>query len=225
MPAPADDVFLIIVVGAMNPSIHHPSWYQIAHILSEEEASNAARGGVVVTSPQVAQFNVGQISVTCDPVRWQIQAISTNDVPRIVEIADKTFKALHHTPVSACGLNFLHHRSVKLKNVAGVLGRKLLSLDLGLIGNGSAEAGKMTYERSIGGKVIRTTIEPSIKGSDHVYVGINIERRFDQNPKLQQFDLKPKEWIVHDQKDAEEQLASILKAMDRLALEASRNGA
>jgi len=207
-----------VVAGAMNPAIHHPSWYQIADILSEEEVTKASESGVVVVSPQVASFNVGQISITCIPARWQIQATSESDFPKIAEITERTFKALYHTPISAFGINFMHHRVVRYENVVGELGKAVRSLELGFIHEAAKpEAGKLTYETSTGDKFVTLRLEPSVSGPNQVYVAIHIERRFmPADPtKFVQFDLKAKEWAAEDLNDAKEQLASVLKSIEQ----------
>lgn len=218
MPPP-EDTYLVVVAGAMNPAIHHPSWYEIAGILSNEEATRASQSGVVVVSPQVASFNVGQISITCIPARWQVQALSESDFPKIAEIAERTFKVLYHTPVSAFGINFMHHRLVRLENVAAELGRAVRSLNLGFIHDVTKpEAGELIYETSAGDKFVTVRLEPSVSGPSQVYVAIHIERRFQpaDPTKFVQFDLKPKEWAAEDLDDAKEQLASVLKSIERL---------
>jgi len=225
---PTEDSYLIVVAGAMNPAIHHPSWYEIAGILSNEEATKANESGVVVVSPQVASFNVGQISITCIPARWQAQATSESDFQKIVEVADRTFKVLYHTPISAFGINFMHHRVVRFENVAAELGRAIRSLNLGFMHEATRpEAGKLIYETSTGDKFVTVRLEPSVSGPNQVYVAIHIERRFKpaDPTKFVQFDLKPKEWAVEDLHDAKQQLASVLESIEQLGSQgATHNG-
>lgn len=226
---PAENVYLIIVVGAMNPAIHHPAWYAATEILSKEESEKAIQSGIIIASPQVAQFKVGSMSITCDPVRWQIQTEQESDVSRAVELAEQTFNKLFHTPVSAFGFNFLHHRVVGVPNVAAELGGLVRGLPLGFLGNAKElEAGKMTHERAADGRVIRTSLEPSVRGSNQVYISINVEHRTPPPPKgeFQFIELKMTEHFPRAQRDAKEQLESALIALEALGRRgATHNGA
>jgi len=225
---PAENLYLIVVVGAMNPAIHHPAWYAATEILSKEESEKAIQSGVTVISPQIARFNVGSISIICEPLRWQIQTEQERDLSRAVELAEKTFQKLFHTPVSAFGFNFLHHRVVSIPNVAAELGCLVRGLPLGFLGNAEGlEAGKMTHERAADGRVIRTSLEPSVRGTNQIYVSINVEHRMQPPPKgeFEFVELKMTEHFPRAHHDAKEQLASVLLALEALAhREATHNG-
>jgi hypothetical protein len=224
---PAEDSYLIVVAGAMNPAIHHPSWYEIAGILSNDEVAKANESGVVVVSPQVASFNVGQISITCIPARWQIQATSEGDFQKTAEVAERTFKVLYHTPISAFGINFMHHRVVRFENVAAELAKAVRRLDLGFIHEtDQPEAGKLIYETSTEDKFVTVRIEPSVSGPNQIYLAIHIERRFKpaDPTKFVQFDLKPKDWAAEDLDYAKKQLASVLKSIETGSQGATHNG-
>src|ERR1700723_932205 len=88
--ASARDQYSIVVVGNMNPAIHHPGWYKAIGAMSDEEVelalaplpgpsaptSGAERQGQTVfrqlsgpmrtvVTPALAQFTAGSIRVTC----------------------------------------------------------------------------------------------------------------------------------------------------------------
>jgi hypothetical protein len=160
------------------------------------------------------------MSITCDPLRWQIQTEQESDLPRAVELAEQTFKKLFHTPVSAFGFNFLHHKVVSIPNVAAELGRLVRGLPVGFLRDAEGlEAGKMTHERAADGRVIRTSLEPSVRGANQIYVSINVEHRM-QAPTEGEFqfvELKMTEHFPNAQREAKEQLANVLRAMEALA--------
>ena len=97
----------VVVVGAMNPVIHHPAWYHAMSIITQSELEESLRKPVVVI-PQFAQFASDSFSIVCLPDRWQVSC-DTADGERIVALAKATFEKLYHTPVTAYGVNHNFH--------------------------------------------------------------------------------------------------------------------
>ncbi len=215
----AEETYTIVVLGAMNPAIHHPGWYQLVGIMTPEEAEEAHKDAAAFSSARVSQFSFGSITVTCDPSRWQVQTNDQKELPRAVSIAEKTFQILYHTPVSVFGLNFMYHRPTKLSKVNNALARLVEGLPLELSASRNEErAAKLTYEHGAAGRIMRIAIEPSVRGESLVYIGINVDHR---QPVLtegeyKQWDLKLDEHFPRDFADAKRQLASILDAVNRL---------
>ncbi|MDO8434941.1 MAG: hypothetical protein Q7S58_21285 [Candidatus Binatus sp.] len=218
-PNRPDYFFSVALVGAMNPAIHHYAWYLHENILKKEEADIAAQSGAGVCTAQLSQLQFGAILIFCDPIRWQISTSEIQAVGRIVKIADDTFSVLRHTPVSAFGFNFNHHRSTRLPKVNNTLARMVRSLPLGLISEDREEsAGKLNYQHSVGGgRVITVQIEPSVRGPDQVYVAVNVEYRMTAAAgEFKAFELKLEERFPGDRKFAEQQLEFIVKALNSL---------
>ncbi|WP_428265079.1 hypothetical protein [Haliangium sp.] len=103
----------IVVVGAMNPTIHHPQWYQAVELLSQAEAEAALSRNNVVVLPQLAQFEADGLSLECNQSRWQVATTTPTLRARILRIAQGTFQRLYHTPVSAFGMNYQYTREIK----------------------------------------------------------------------------------------------------------------
>lgn len=97
--------YSVVLVGAMNPAIHHPKWYELIGMFSADEAQNALRGGTLVVVPQLVQFKAAGLDIQCTPNRWQISTADQQQRNRIINIAATTFERLGETPVSAYGLN------------------------------------------------------------------------------------------------------------------------
>jgi hypothetical protein len=98
----------VVVVGHMNPAIHHPAWYLAGGSLKPEESEAiAVRGGVVIV-PQFARFETERWRIECSPDRWQISTLSGTAAAEVIEIACSTFERLCETPISAFGLNYDH---------------------------------------------------------------------------------------------------------------------
>ena len=69
MAEPAE-LYSIVIVGSMNPRIHHPAWYEAVKILSAEEASAAS---LVACTPMASQFQLPGLNIICLQDRWEIQ--------------------------------------------------------------------------------------------------------------------------------------------------------
>jgi len=120
----------IVVLGAMNPPIHHPAWYASAGIFSEEEAAEALKRQVMCQQT-VAECSTEQFRIICIPDRWQIETTSEASVARITEIADKTFTKLNETPVSAYGFNHNYDLPTELENVGHFIATCVISAGVG----------------------------------------------------------------------------------------------
>ena len=97
--------YSVVVVGAMNPAIHHPQWYEVVGMLTAAEAQDALRGDALVVVPQLAQFQAAALQIQCTPARWQVNTADTEQRGRIIDLAATTFERLGETPISAYGLN------------------------------------------------------------------------------------------------------------------------
>jgi hypothetical protein len=218
--AVSNDLFSLVVVGAMNPSIHHPAWYRLNGIFTEEEYTAADKSSTLVTS-QISQFSVGSVTILCDPVRWQAQTKDEAKLERLKEIAAKTFEVLFHTPVSLYGLNFAYHRVTTLSEVNSVLATLIRGLPLGL-GSEPAEksAAKINYQTTSTGRVLTTLVEPSVKGGEQVFVAINAEYRTPTPApgEYKPFDLTPllNEAFHRDYPDAKRIVANVVNALNAL---------
>lgn len=97
--------FSIVVVGAMNPSIHHPFWYEILHALSQAEARDAVGGSNLLVSPMVAQFSWSGWTMVCLPERWEMRTQDPEKFGRVLDLAVLVFERLNDTPVKSFGIN------------------------------------------------------------------------------------------------------------------------
>ena len=125
------ELYSIVVVGKMNPAIHHPVWYQYLGLLDQRER-DAAVGGPLVVMQQVSQFKAPAFTILCTPDRWEIQAFYREFMDRILVIASKVFDVLTHTPVSSYGFNFHVHKEVNVENPGRSLGNVVRRLPFGL---------------------------------------------------------------------------------------------
>ena len=107
--------FAIVVVGGMNPRIHHPLFYKMLELAPEQEIQAALDSDSTICVPQTAQLDLGDVRVVCLPDRWQISSTNEAACPRLLSVADRVMSALDFTPVSAVGFNFDFVRSAGAK--------------------------------------------------------------------------------------------------------------
>lgn len=171
MPAPSE-LFSIVVVGGMNPRIHHPAWYETAEVLSAEEARSAL-GRPVVCLPMLSQFEGERFSITCIEDRWEIVTPDPQRSERILEIAGKTFDTLMHTPVSAFGLNFQFVRHTGSEAVGRRLADLVNSLPLGRKGSATDSATIVTTT-TLADRTLQETLSEVQDTTGFVRVAYNV---------------------------------------------------
>lgn len=185
--------FSIVVVGAMNPSIHHPFWYEILKALSQAEARDAVGGGDLLVSPMVAQFSWSGWTMVCLPERWEMRTQDPESFGRVLELAILVFERLNDTPVKSFGIN-IDRVERKGESATRALARALSSAHLGV----SADASDGSFSTSTTVEKERTLVrrtvtvstsakEPSvlrIANNFHHDVTLSEEGMFDLTPLL-----------------------------------------
>lgn len=184
--ARGEDLYNIVVLGAMNPSIHHASWYRLVELCSPEEADAAAVRPNSFASRAVSQVDFGDYIVTCHEQRWEIATKNENRIDRILDLAGRIFdEVLLHTPVAAMGFNFIYFREEADAKLAVSLATRIGSaLD---IDSDGASSGTLAIRRHSGGRLCQVTLEIP-EGSDTVQVRNNFEYRLDR-PSFEFFKL------------------------------------
>ena len=98
--------FSIVVVGAMNPRLHHPLWYQRIGLLTDADVAASQLLPLFVT-PNFSQFTTADgVLIQCLPNQWIAQAADERLVERIATLAITSMDALDHTPIAGFGFNF-----------------------------------------------------------------------------------------------------------------------
>jgi hypothetical protein len=164
--------FSVVVLGRMNPGIHHPYLYESENLLSEQERKAALEKDFVFL-PQLTQFRTGPFQLFCDPSSWQLTTSDVAQSRRVLEMSSLLFdKILSHTPVNAVGLNFHVHRLTGLSNVGEYLGDQLARLDLKLPQDQGC-SGQFRYTCPIEGAQLRMDMQPSALGDQLVHLAFN----------------------------------------------------
>ena len=175
----------IVVLGQFNPAIFTPAWFALNSLLRESVTTNAQ---VQVIHHQVADFTADwlHLQVTNDRL-----TVATQQAPyeRLRDLVVRVFsECLHHTPLTAFGINRNVHFLVPDPATRDSIGMTLAPLEpwgpwkekLELDGQHGGMTGvRMSQFKPAGrheGGQINVAVEPSVRvgdGGKGVYVGVN----------------------------------------------------
>ncbi len=209
-----EDNFSIVVVGAMNPRIHHPAWYQLVKLIDEPTAAAALTEGQFACLQPFATFRTSHFAIACQDSMWTIQTHNAAHLERIRDIAAEVFDTrLRETPISAFGLNFDYHRRTRLADVGQCLAERVALLRIGLETERYLSA-HTTARYGDQRRLVTVRVEPSVRGPNMIFVGNNFQYRIEGEPK--HFALKPlfDESFPICQREASDRCVRILAAVD-----------
>ncbi|MCB1767111.1 MAG: hypothetical protein KDJ22_13805 [Candidatus Competibacteraceae bacterium] len=176
----------VVVLGVMNPAIHHPAWYQAMSIITEAEFEESLRNQVIVT-PQLTQFKTENLVLDCTLERWQVSS-EAEEVNRIMTLAKTTFEKLYHTPIKAYGVNHNFHIETK-REIAPTLMSIIRKTDLPFPPHEEGTA-TITYIAEGDDCKFRTVISISPRGQNFLHIQNNVH--FDVSSEEKgHFDLGP----------------------------------
>ena len=182
---PEIDGVSVILVGSFNPAIFTPAWFDLHGLLPERIADSA---DLAVAHKQMTMFNADWLRLEVTPDQFHAETVQAPHV-RIHDLVLRVFgEHLHHTPLTAFGLNRNVHFQVGSLAARDQLGRILAPMEpwgawrqeLGLDGEqGGMTSLTMTQVdpegRPAGGRV-NVKVEPSARignGRTGVFVGVN----------------------------------------------------
>jgi hypothetical protein len=160
----------VVLIGAFNPAIFHPSWFGANGLLSSEEVDGAE---VEIVHRELAKFRVGDwLDLQVDRERFVAQ---TNESPfvRLLDLVVNTFRGcLHHTPLRLMGINRQVHFRVGDPAVCDRIGKILAPQ--GAWGEwGACLAGKSLETR--GGLRSLTMQQQGLEDRDKGYILAKVE--------------------------------------------------
>lgn len=209
--------YSLIVVGAMNPQIHHPTWYRTANLIGADAEEVALKNRDLVCTPQLSAFQTSVFRVTCLQERWEMVTNEREHLGKLVEMAGGVFDAkLNETPINAFDLNFRYHRKTEIANVASEFTDLFTALPFDIDELG-VERVSFSTEGQSGDRKTKTTIEPSVKSDDMIYLAFNFH--YETRGKVEgagHFALGPmvKEARESDEHVADELCARIINALN-----------
>jgi hypothetical protein len=214
MPKDSDQ-YSVVALGAMNPRIHHPKWYELVKIFSADAVNAAIKTEPVICTPAISQCKIGDITIKCLPERWDIQTANRQEIDRIREIAQEIFdKVLGHTPVNVVALNFDYVRETNdegTRSVAAVLSEAATRLGLGEV-----DGGDLILKRRVDStEQFERTATVALRSTDdpHTFIiACNYNYAIKGMGPWQMVDFLP-EYARKDQSHAESSLRSIIASL------------
>ncbi|MGD0680375.1 MAG: hypothetical protein ABSC94_33800 [Polyangiaceae bacterium] len=186
------ELFSVVVLGAMNPAIHHPLWYEHVGLLTAQERALALASPDLQITPAFSQFSLPRLTINCMQARWAAQTAEEGAFDRVVEIAKAAMDRLDDTPVSVIGINFDFCRPSGIENVSRALASKVRSSDLGFEGEGEGDgvSGSLSFSHSrffgttFGTMLVTTTqtVGPHPTDQSRALVKFNVELRPNAGP-------------------------------------------
>lgn len=211
----------IVLLGAMNPRIHHPSWYRTAELLDANAEKLALQNPDTVCSQHIAHFRTAELQVSCLPDRWHVATDQVDLLDRLTEILIHTFDGkLHETPITAFGFNFEFHRRTDISDVASYLADCFRKLPIGVCELPSVAATFSSFHELEDNKV-KLDIQPSVRSVDMLYIALNFHYEITSvYGPVQQYGHFPLEPLIQpriraDYDKASVTVTSILKALNQ----------
>jgi hypothetical protein len=173
----SDQLISIVVVGAMNPRIHHPIWYRQIEAISDAELTESLAQPAAATlliAPMMSRFETGGIKVQCFEDRWEIQVLASSGMQRIFDMTGKVFTKLFETPVNRFGFNFHFHRETAVASVKERLADLATGLRLGF-SEGGARASSIQFGNFYDLYSVNVAVAASPLGQNRVFVAHNME--------------------------------------------------
>jgi hypothetical protein len=190
MPMEQPRELSIVVLGAMNPAIHHPSWYQSLGILSSDETHDALSHNLICT-PELCQFTTSTFQISCIRNRWEVKTADSKEYERIVELSVKTFNHLSETPINAYGFNHNYDVEPTLDSVGTYLAKLLFECGLRLDSFERASA-TIAYTLPSDKCIYNLSVSPSRRGPNYAEILHNTHYEIQFNDaEFKRFDLEP----------------------------------
>lgn len=108
-PNPAKQWLSVVLLGAFNPRIFHPVWFQREGLLSadeEAESLSESRNDGPLVTPDLSRCQIGEeISLECMTDRLSVNAATTLGEERLRTLTAAILVKLPHTPITAVGIN------------------------------------------------------------------------------------------------------------------------
>lgn len=180
----------LVVTGALNPRIHHPSWYRAIDAISKDAEQLALLDSETIVMEAGAQFKTADYRIGCTPDKWILQSSELGAEKQFAKMARIVFdKNLHETPVSAFGLNKAMHIATACENVGERIGIGITNADLGVEDFG-ASTGIFEVQRvRKDGCQIKFQVQPSMQDDKFVYGYLNFHYTIPMQQKHKHFQL------------------------------------
>jgi hypothetical protein len=168
-----NDLLSIVVIGAFNPTIFHPSWFATHELIRQGEAEAAT---VEIVHREASVFTTEWLRLQVTRDRLHLQTERQSDFDALRDLAVGTLTLLSHTPTRVVGVN--HDTTLRFgtREEFDDLGWLLSPKDLWdpvLERPGLAHLQEQGLRPDEYQGYLRIKVEPVLDGTNRAVVGIN----------------------------------------------------
>lgn len=170
--------FSIVILGAMNPRIHHPLWYRHHGLITEQEMlESLSPNSQLICLPQIAQFKAAGMQFSCATERWDVRVAEENLRDRMADITATIFdKLLPETPVQVFGFNNEFHLDPGCGEVKRAIMERVVKRGFELSFPG-LDGSMFAFTMSAADDATTTVrVEPSDHGPNEIFIAVNANR-------------------------------------------------
>ncbi len=175
-PKARGSLYSIVVLGPMNPRLHHPAWYNLIGAISQEEANEAVSHQNIVCVQPFSAFQAAGISIACQENRWEVSTKEHSSRKRLFDIVKMVFTKLFETPIMHFGINTNLDLETSIPDVAASLSALLAGLDVGFPVDSSGDQDCwLHYKSSRADGSTTVHVQPLALDKSLVYIAYNTD--------------------------------------------------
>ena len=164
----------IVIRGAFNPAIFHPSWLATQGLIRLQEADAAE---IEIVHPQVTIFNAEWLRMAVTVDRFQVATTQVPYYEFLRDLAVGIFDLLRHTPLTVLGINQDFHYQLQSESAWHRVGHQLAPKEhwSAVLSGPGMKRLEMQGKRSDDFKgYILVKVEPSVRVTPHgLYISVN----------------------------------------------------
>lgn len=176
-PTPDPGLFLqaisIVLRGSFNPTIFHPTWFVHEGLIRPDEGKEAE---TEIVHQQVSSISAKWFRLQVTKDRFNASTTHEHQFDALRDLVVGTFRILHHTPVTAMGINYEVHYKMPSEEAWHAIGDKVAPKGpwTQIVSRPGLLSLLMKTERTDELKgYINVRVEPSVKAQPGVFVEVN----------------------------------------------------
>ncbi len=166
---PQSDMTTVVLLGAFNPSMFHPSWFAAQKAIGPQEAKDAE---IAILHPQIASFKTSKLQVEVQNNKF---IVASDVLPEATQDLVVTIFGgpLVGTPIFALGINRSIHFDVGSSKVQHAIGRSLAPT--GPWGDWGKTLDEEDHQSAARGGLMSLQLQGARKSGPKGYVQVRLE--------------------------------------------------
>lgn len=167
---PPRESYMVVVAGAMKPTIHHPQWYRTISAIDDNELAAALKNPSSVTTPIVSQLQFGSpvLTITCHPGQWLILSNDASSWERMLSTTSLVFAKENDPTLTSYVFVSQRHIDTEASDLKSLLATSLMELRLGFP-TGKSSGANVSLAIVEEDHTIATSIQTSVLGDRTVF--------------------------------------------------------